>query len=833
MKDPFSNWKPSRGVAKRIFFRPRPPKQEEPDKAPVDTKRYVERQRLRDPSAKVENSPKQKLSKRASRGFFNRKFRFGKASSPGRESLEPVAKVNDDEELYDEEESIHFAPPEFFVRSPNASGDEKVGHSHLAQKMNSTESRDHEPSPGEEEIDFTETDSDDDEEDFVLPEGFLGRFRENSEPLFSNVRHMLSAIQEEEEGESSTVHSETPTDGGENQGKDDEQSSLMLDSTALTAVSSGVSENDDTDNSIKWIPLLHRNIAYETTSAELGVEISADRESPAGAALKIKLQRQMNVDGLIENDFSAVPEAPLVMNMTPGNFQDAKQNVELEGVDAAVASLDDSSIDSPLDTSTETQNSSRNRLFSKALGSGLGGTTGETDTMLGRAFSCTGDEKEKETSCPGAHSNSATVSGSMNDGSDMYPIAASAYPGENTTLASASGSVGWSRMHSVATSFDPGPGDLSTVMTTSRSVDRSDKSSAAASVDTGPRELSKLGTKSVSVDGMDMDSGVVASSVGTATGLRRRIEALTRLESLLRHTINRRNTTGEEGISSEVAPERSCVVDAKVDEDLPPSTPANEMCMDTYKCKQERKGSSAETHKPCFTDDGKDPQPRPEAVETFRQKEEKTKVQLKVHEIHKGGCPSGHQLDQSTVKLAQSALEADFSHNSGVQFTNKDTLLTGGVNGRNATDSVLDGNEQCESLSAQTRDVELLTPEQLNCTNEVQGSREASVTSQQMAPSGYGSGNDSDCVVSSNIPALHLKMPQTSDEDKGTLELAAKPKLSLGMTKVKRFLSKPVARHENKETKRCRSSGEKRLIPWLMKRDSSFSDTKAEQVATT
>ena len=116
---------------------------------------------------------------------------------------------------------------------------------------------------------------DDEEEVFFLPEGYIGRFRSYTEPLFDNIDWALSPISE--------------ADGEDNFFQQDNNGMAALDIIQLK-------DSLDEASSTKWVPLHHEDLVLSTESLDRSVEISMERDHSVGAALKISLQSKQSED---------------------------------------------------------------------------------------------------------------------------------------------------------------------------------------------------------------------------------------------------------------------------------------------------------------------------------------------------------------------------------------------------------------------------------------------------------------------------------------------------------------------------------------------------------
>eukprot|EP00977_Amphora_coffeiformis_P004031 scaffold804_cov165-Amphora_coffeaeformis.AAC.10 len=394
MKDPLSNWKGGRGAAKRLLSRPRLFKHGEFVDTPADSSvpGKIKDQEAQTTRPRQEESPvNQKFRKRNVRGLFG--F-FGGAirSSSANKAVRLVAA--DEGEAYWNFETHHADEDrEDCVPSSNIPEHELHGQDHHVQTTWSYENQEEKgeleasssPCPaGVEELDVAETTSSDSEEDFVLPEGFIGKFRGDTEPLFSYIHHMDSGL--------TTIPEE-----------DTEQSSLTLNSSTLTSIRSSTSAEED--NSTKWINLLHKNVVYETKSMERNVEVTVDRENPVGASLKIRLQRERSAE-------KSMHDEPY----------DKKWDHDLyEQIDEALARLEYDGPNSILVGSTGSKKKSQRNSVPERLNNDLCGTIEE---IIGEALSYTSPIEKHEIYNMGEPSALAAGSDTKND-ADAVSVASS------------------------------------------------------------------------------------------------------------------------------------------------------------------------------------------------------------------------------------------------------------------------------------------------------------------------------------------------------------------------------------------------------------------------
>lgn len=136
------------------------------------------------------------------------------------------------------------------------------------------------------------------DEDYLAPIGFVGKFRSDTTPLFTEVRSELSMIHEDDDGTIDTITTK---------GEESVQSNLNKCQEDET-MHSNYPKSNIRDKSTKWLPLVHKNIEFQRMSKEKNVEVTADRNNALGAALKIALQQSNSLRD--EEPAPAKSEAP-------------------------------------------------------------------------------------------------------------------------------------------------------------------------------------------------------------------------------------------------------------------------------------------------------------------------------------------------------------------------------------------------------------------------------------------------------------------------------------------------------------------------------------------
>ena len=380
MKDPFSKWKGNRGAVKRIFSRSRLFKNEESrDEETESSKAVDEKQKGQTRRNQAESSSNPKSLKRNFRGLFD--FGGGDRSSSTTEEARvvaegeetwtfesPPAEDRDDFVPYSDIEELDVDRQNNLVLTNKRSDDQEGNRSSEPSSPNSIEY---------EEFGFTDTTSDDTEEDFILPEGFLGKFRENTEPLFSHLDYTYSGL--------STIQEE-----------DSEQSTSILDSSSLTSIKSSSSAEED--KSTKWVNLLHKNVVYERKSMERNVEVSVDRDNPIGAALKIRLQRERSAEKSIHDEPSvAIIRDPIDAKTESNSIPDKSLGNGLhDQIDAALGRLEGDGSKSNLDCSACTQSQNQRDSLPEKLNTGLTITMQQVETIIGETLSCRSPRVERD-----------------------------------------------------------------------------------------------------------------------------------------------------------------------------------------------------------------------------------------------------------------------------------------------------------------------------------------------------------------------------------------------------------------------------------------------------
>lgn len=130
-----------------------------------------------------------------------------------------------------------------------------------------------------------------DNEDFLAPIGFVGKFRSDTTPLFTKVESELSVINEEDETVVTTGIREQESLQSDEPEAQEEGFNLIKQSSSIRSNNSKIGAEQTTTKEIKWLTLVHKNIECQRESNEKNVEVSVDRKNVLGAALKIALQQ--------------------------------------------------------------------------------------------------------------------------------------------------------------------------------------------------------------------------------------------------------------------------------------------------------------------------------------------------------------------------------------------------------------------------------------------------------------------------------------------------------------------------------------------------------------